>query len=452
MPSGAQPPLVAIYNNLETFYRFLSRAEEDSTFRKRKYRGDRALFWCGDPKLVFMTAPIPDARLICELWGYPGTLTFAPAVPTHQLCLDIQNETRLLERIVQHAGPERTIQLIPYAATAEFFQLVDTLSNRHGLTVLTPESPRSDHLWLRDYVDSKAGFRSLATQWLGETELFPAGFVCRDVGQAVEAVAEFLRGGRACVVKADEGEGGIGQLIFSPGDTGSYSVAADLGANPYLRGGLILVEEYIRSSAGISPSFEYFVPPAGEGAPRLTYASQQLFSASGRFDGVLISRSLHDQHWYAPALEHGSRIAEGLQELGYAGFFDVDTIVDDRGHLYLLELNARRTGGTFVHEFACRTLGEDYLDRVAILSSNSVDSSGIHDAETLLSCLGELCYPRFGPGGGVVVSVTSTLVYGKFGCILVAADEWELRRLDRAMRESLQACQCEPDRRVHREP
>jgi hypothetical protein len=434
-------PLVAIHNNLETFYRFLSRAEDDSLFQKRKYRGDRALFWLGDPKLVFMTALVPDARLICERWGYPGTLACAPEHPTHQLSLDILNEPALLAHIVEHAGPGGAVRLVPYATTPELFQLADALQDRCGLKVLTPESPQREQLWLRDHVDSKSGFRSLAAQWLGETDIFPEGFVCRDIHQAAGAVEGFLRAGRACVVKADGGESGIGHLIFLPGEIDADSLLAKLQADPFLGSDPVIVEEYIRSSPELSPSFEYFVPPSGEGPPRLAYVSRQLFSSFGRFEGVLISRDLCEKEWYAPAVARGTRIAERLQGLGYAGFFDIDTVLDEQGRLYLLELNARRTGGTFVHEFACHHLGPQYLEQAAILSKNSVDSGGITGVSALLERLGDLLYPGYGPGSGVVLSVTSTLAHGEFGCILVASDDRELLDLDRAMQERLQAYQ-----------
>jgi hypothetical protein len=212
-----------------------------------------------------------------------------------------------------------------------------------------------------------------------------------------------------------------------------------LEANPFLFGDLIIVEEYIQTFPELSPSFEYFVPPLRQGAPQLAYVSQQHFSSFGRFEGVMISRALRDKDWYAPMLARGLRIAEKLQGMGYAGFFDIDTILDGRGRLYMLELNARRTGGTFVHEFACHHFGPDYLERTAILSKNSVDSGGITDTKILLKCLGDLLYPGYGPEGGVVITVTSTLTNGEFGCILAAANESELRELDRAMGARLKA-------------
>jgi hypothetical protein len=125
--------------------------------------------------------------------------------------------------------------------------------------------------------------------------------------------------------------------------------------------------------------------------------------------------------------------------MGYVGFFDIDTVVDDHDQLYMLELNARRTGGTFVHEFACRCLGPDYLERVVILSKNVIESDGISDVKGLLERLSDLLYPDYSPGSGVVLTITSTLINGEFGCILVASSEGQLWELDQALQARMHA-------------
>ncbi len=437
-PCDPEIPIVAIHNNLETFFKFLSRAEDPALFQKRKYRGDRGLFWLGDPKLLFVTAPIPGAEIICRRWGYPGTIAAAPSHPTHQLCQNILDEPELIERIVSHAGAGRTVQMVPYAATTEFFSLVEALRARYGLTVLLPESPAADKLWLRDYADTKSGFRSLLSQHTGALDAIPHSFICRDLVQAAGAVEWFLGRGRACVVKADDGESGIGHVIFWPEPPLERSVLQILERNPFLKGGILIVDLFIDSPQNISPSLEFFVPPIGAGSPQITYLSQQLFSGFGRFAGVLISRNLEKAYWYPTLKERGQKIAELLQTLGYVGHFDLDAVVDENMKPYLLEINTRRTGGTYVHEFACHTFGPDYLQRVALLSINALDSGGIVRIEELLDRLSDLLFPDYAADSGVVITVTSTLPAGEFGCILVAPDEAQIDTLNAALAERLQ--------------
>src|SRR3989338_11281675 len=112
-------PVVVVCNISETFFDFLSRAEDDQTSTRlihgEQFRGDRSLVWLGDPKLVIVTFPIPHAEDLCRSLGYHGTRHLAPASPSPWLSLDILREHGLLEAIVEYAGPGRTIQLIPYA-------------------------------------------------------------------------------------------------------------------------------------------------------------------------------------------------------------------------------------------------------------------------------------------------------------------------------------------------
>ena len=187
-------PLVAVYNNLEVAYDFLNRSHDDEVVRRRYSRGDHALLWLGDPKLAFVTLPVPHTDYVRERLGYANTEVAAPLAPTAALSHDILNEPRLLERLLEYAGPARTVQLVPYATTREFLHLADILQRDHGLNVLLPESPSLDCLWVRDYADTKAGFRTLAERWLSHTpELLPEGVVCRTFQQAVEVAHWFGR-------------------------------------------------------------------------------------------------------------------------------------------------------------------------------------------------------------------------------------------------------------------
>jgi hypothetical protein len=432
-------PLVAIYNNLEVAFNFLSRANDPAFIETRRHRGDRALFWLGDPKLVLTTSPIPYAKRLCQRWGYLGTHNLFPANPSHQLSLDILREPDLLAQLVEYAEPKRAVQLVPYATTPEFLHLAETLRTEHRLTVLLPESPPAERLWVRDYIDTKTGFRVLASQWLsGSTILLPFGIVCQNTQQAAEAIRWFNANEQTCVVKSNSGGSGLGHMVLSSKENVPVEdILSKLSSNRFLRDDLIIVERHINSSGQLSPSLEMFVPPLGAGEPEITYLSNQLFRDFGHFVGVLISRELQDSDWYPPLAKTGLKIAKHLQEMGYAGHFDLDTIVDDGGRLFLLEANARRTGGTHAHEFAQFTFGSDYLDEVTLLSHNSVSSEGITHPEELWRAVEDLLYPMNHERRGVVITVTSALAAQKFGCVIVASSAKEALALQEALSERL---------------
>jgi hypothetical protein len=430
-------PLVVVYNNIETFVDFLRRSPDTAVLRQRYFFGDRALFWLGDPKLVFVTSPVLHAEYLAQHLGYPGTHYLCPTVPSPSLSYDILGEERLVAQMVEYAGRQRTVQLVPYATTRAFLQLAQALQREHGLTVLLPESPALEHLWVRDYVDTKAGFRDLAGSCLPNAAgLLPQAFVCRDVPQATEVAHWFGRRGHACVVKADGGEGGLGHTVLAPQQAmAPGDVLPLLQANPFLRDDLIIVEELIPSPALLSPSLEFLVP--AQGRPEITYLSNQLFRDFGDFRGVLLSRELEAEPWYPLLAESGLLLARHLQELGYVGHFDLDAVVDGQGRLFLLEVNSRRTGGTHVHEFARFAFGPNYLDEVVLLSHNRMSSGPLTRWEDLHQAIGDLLYPIQGRKRGVVVTVTSALVKHEFGCIIVADTTAEALAIQQELQERL---------------
>jgi len=261
---------VVISNFAEAHVDFLARAadeqERESLVYSESAHADRTLLWCGDPKLVYVTYPIAHSDWVIDKLGFKNTRYLTPAEPTHFLCKDILREPALLQGLLDYAGEDRTIQLIPYATTPEFLDLVDVLRDEHHLNVLLPESPDRDHLWVRNYVDTKAGFRLLAASCLPDADrLLPFGVVCHTFEEAAQTIRWFGLRGEICVVKANTGESGIGFNVFHPEDNLTISeILAILEANSFFNAEPMVVEEYIHSPNQLSPSPEVFVPRLGK--------------------------------------------------------------------------------------------------------------------------------------------------------------------------------------------
>ncbi len=440
-------PVVVVSNITEAFFEFPNRAESaaerDHLIRHAQCQGDRSLLWLGDPKLVLATFPIAHAEHTRRRLGYRGTCCAAPAEPSPFLSLDILREPALVNRLVEYAGAGRSVQLIPYATTPQFLCLAEALRTEYGLNVLLPESPRSEGLWLRDYIDTKAGFRVLASRWLSNADqLLLPGVVCRDFRQAAGAARWFAGQRQPCILKADGGMGGLGHRVLQPGDcSGTEEIVRQLERDSFLHDDLIVVEKFVRATRPASPSLEFFVPAPGAGRPAITYLCDQLFVGMG--NSFLVSRELLDAKWYPALAESGLLIAAKLQAMGYAGHFDLDTIVDDDGRVFLLELNARRTAGTHLHEFARFFFGPDYLADVVLLGHGAMKSGTIAGCDELLQVIGDLLYPIRGERKGVVVSVTSTLPLGDFGCIIVASSTNEALALQQTLMERIRSAQGE---------
>ena len=421
-----------MHNYLETFHGFLSRTGDDATIWDRRFNGDHGLWWLGREKLVVTTSPIEDAERLSKKWSYENSQCLYLEKPTFLLSQDILNDAGLLEKVLAYAGPEKKLAVVPYASTPEFLQLAHLLESEHGLTVHLPESPTQDNLWLKDYLDSKAGFRVLVDHWLGAENVLPFGFICQDVEQAADAANWFKEQGKGCVVKANQGGSGVGNLFLPLEELqATDDVLAILQENTFMREDLTVVEEIIPSTEAVSPSLEFYVPAVQDGKPQITYLSNQHFESSGRFAGVILGKELFDEDWYPGFEEWGLEIANQVQALGYVGHFDLDAIVDDDGRLYLVEINARRTGGTYVHEFLTQVLGADYLEQVAVFSQNKLKSKGIADLDGLEQAFEGLLYPIDNKQRGVILTLTSALEAGSFGYLVLGetiADAQALRQ------------------------
>ena len=427
MPSMHSIPTIIVSNFAEAHIDFLGRCadpkEREELILSEAYHADRTLLWAGDPKLVFVSYPIAHANLIKERLNFQGSEHAFPENPTFYLCKDILREPSLIEKIVNFAGTDRIVNMIPYAATLEFYELVAFLRSQHNLDVKTPETPEPKDFWLRDYIDTKNGFRSLASMWLNNAEeLLTLGFSCYNMDQAIRVVDWFSKKGEACVVKADTGESGIGTVVIEAyTDLERPKVFERLKQDPYFANEPIVVERFVPSRDQVSPSLEVRVPRLGQGKPEITYLSGQLFLNFGDFCGIQVDKSLYQASWYPQLAASGLLFAERLQEMGYVGHFDMDCVVQNDGHLYLLEINARRTGGTHVHEFARHFYGDDYIDKASFISYEAMDSGDITDAQELLDVLNEYLLPINGDNRyGLVVTITRALHNHRFGCIAVA--------------------------------
>jgi hypothetical protein len=395
----------------------------------------------GDPKLVISSAPIENAALLRQRWNYPLSHTLSPQQMTPSLSEDVAREPRLRQAIVETAGPDKKVALVPYATTKEFLQLVESLRVEEALDIHLPESTPLENLWIKDYLDSKVGFRNVLSQISFQHKLsIPHGFTCADLDQAVEAADWFRRRGKGCVVKANIGGSGVGNL-FLPIETipDKHNIAAQIKDNAFLADDIFVVEEFIISPETISPSMEFYLSPKDRGAPQFTYLCNQLFESSGRFAGVVISKELEGASWWPDLSAQGDLVARRLQQVGYTGYFDLDAIVDPDDNCFMLEINSRRTGGTYAHEFMEHRYGPNYGEIFSVLSQNKQPSGSLRRLEVLEGAINDLLYPIAGKERGVIVMMTSMLAQGYFGYLIIGSSIGEVKALRAKMVDRIHA-------------
>lgn len=437
-------PVVCISNTAESFFAYVQREQQadkrSHLIQEMQGLGDRALLYPMKSKLVFMGAPVHHESLLHRVYGYSETTYLTPQAPSPFLSLDILREKALMAAIAQYAGAQQAIYLIPHATTEPFLKLVAALRHTYQLTVITPESPSAECLWLRDYLDSKCGFHSLIAPWLtaGDCRL-PLGITCRDLSTAAATAYWFTTQSRTCVAKADRGNDALGQTVIRPeAFVSPADILQALQRNPFLQEDLILIEEFIDSPGQQFPSVELFVPPPQDGQPQITYLCNQFFSETGRFVGLLVDQTLKQANWYPTFEKTALTIATNIQSMGYVGHFDLDAIIDHQENVFLLEINARRTGGTHVHEVAHYLLGPDYLNEHVLLSNTSMDSGKITAYSDLIEALETILFPIQHQNRGVLITHTSALDQGVFGYVIVAASQVDAVALQRQMAINIQ--------------
>lgn len=328
----------------------------------------------------------------------------------------------LRQALLAAVDQDSTLEIIPYCNTPEFFRMVAYYQAQSSLTITLPESPSASLSWFRDSLDGKSVFAMLAPALLEGTACrFAPRVVADSIPQAAAAVQAFLAQSQACVVKPEVGYLGLGLMPFDPSDPWTMaSLEAHLRTNATFGHRKISVEAWIRSGTeSQSPSVEVFVPRQEK--PYVTYLCDQVFSANNLFAGIALRPEFYATAWAKTLCEGALAVAERLQSLGYGGYFDLDAVVDPDGQVYVIEMNPRRTGGTHVHDLAEFLVGQDYRDRVALLSGSLTLKQPCTwpELEAVLREVGWL-YPQ----GAVIPVQTSSLPWGVFGYVILAA-EWE---------------------------
>ncbi|MFQ3629061.1 MAG: hypothetical protein SNJ81_15990, partial [Cyanobacteriota bacterium] len=153
---------------------------------------------------------------------------------------------------------------------------------------------------------------------------------------------------------------------------------------------------------------------------------------SGAYAGELVSPAWVNAPWYADLSAAALEVGRKLQAMGYVGHFDLDGIVDDAGTLYLLEVNARRTGGTHVYELAQFLLGAHRAQTATLLSRTSAPCPTVSRWADLEEAIADLLFPQ--PSGwGVVITNSAALEQQQVGYVILAESETEALNLQQTL-------------------
>ncbi|MEO1144961.1 MAG: ATP-grasp domain-containing protein [Cyanobacteria bacterium J06638_22] len=420
-------PQVILANTCEPFIRFFQRAgakDYDALVQAFLQGGERALYWATPsslppPKLVVTSTPIPHFAEVQIPLGFAHTQWIAPDSPSASLCRDLLHRDDLMAKLNYWAGDAGALELIPYATTDAFMELLAAL-RQQGIAVYTPESVDEQQLGLRAYLGTKAGCRGVMTQVLG-SQMLPESYLAPSIDEAVAIAQTFVTRQQPFLIKPNDGCLGIGQTRFvAPPFPSPDEIRAQLQHNPFLQNNLLVVEAFITARNAISPSVEVVIPR--NGMPQILLVCIQQFSSSGHYMGEVVSRSWRSEPWYRPLTEAAMAIAQHLQRIGYVGHFDLDSLIDDTGTPYFIEFNPRRTGGSHIHDLGVHLLGDTYLEQAALLSQTGLSIPAFPSIDACISHMQPWFYPIGGKPQGIVVTHSATIPQQKLGYVAIAPD------------------------------
>lgn len=305
-----------------------------------------------------------------------------------------------------------------------------------------------------DVFNSKSFFRIWAT---GLGVPVAPGQVCRNRGAIARAVVNLLPHTGSVIVKEDFSASGYGNVLFTQdssvpalGASTTHVVDGDIsakGIEALLASSFPAVSGIRDFPVGLRPSetiVEVYYPNS-----RTLYSEVQIADAPCRPAVLNYGDMRMEPTWNGfavppialPAaaqdtmLEWSVSMAEYLQQTGYRGYLNCDSILTQDGRLLFNEVNARIGGCTHMHFAAQRVLGSDYLQRYTLLTRNDLQVTSF---EKLAWGVGrnEYLNGRNGTSGALLlvddVPYTETVQYLTYGTSVSAAREAEQRLQDLA--------------------
>ncbi len=444
---------IFVANTAEAFASLLESKASNENLQKERVEHEtdlsqRAQFWGDDDKVVITPEPIPAALLEnnSRRLGYKNVTNLWPKESKLRLCVAIANDTVLKNKIIEIIRANPNIRISSYAATEEYVDLIKILQ-KEGINFEVTNLPHlANPIHLVQMISSKNGVREIISDLFPRKGIrLPIGYICKDKGEILKAISEFLNTNRGFVVKIHDGESGWGIKIVNKEDVQSLDrTRMDTWLENLFQSDRIwksapyVVEEFVLADTTIAGGF-----PSGEGyidgkGFTFNYSCGQEVTKQGEFEGISIGKSLMS-HFFNESVETALNIVgDKLHSIGYRGNFDIDFVAGADGNLYILECNARMTGGTHVHGIISH-LNINPEQGFYILSNDSFRyENKTQSSEEILHVLSNLLYPMNEEERGVLISFTSS-TRPVIGIIVIGKDSDDTRSLTEQVKSSLEA-------------
>lgn len=340
--------------------------------------GDQGFLWSMRDRVLVLPGEV-DPRWLADLSGALGQRVpdvITPRSRTRALIGDLLADGQSMAALGRALGTPRSVRLLCWGASSEVYLLQAAVAALGHDVAL--EVPPQDNYWTVGYLDSKLSCLDLPTSLPGLR--IPRTWTVGLRSELQGVVEHLLATADQAFVKSPRGVGseGIyrvsacrpgGQPASQADEGGLAGLWEELDSSPFFRGYPLLVQEAISTGPDINTlSVDFNVgqeQSREQDSAVITGVAGEdgcQFMTLGRGAGLL-SATLADE-----ARETAGRVAAWAAGLGYLGWLGIDFLAGRDGRLYLLELNARRTGG--IHAAALLGRRPDRASAVACVADD----------------------------------------------------------------------------------
>lgn len=442
--------VIRIYNLSEDVWPFIEaygdKKLQDWEIEENANLADKDLFSMSEENnFTFITAKPLNQKFVeyyKKLCKVSDLEILVPDKHTGVLCQDIENDKRIMRRLLAIGKKYKRINITAYSTTPYFIDLVKKLRSK-GIKVITSEAPKAANAWTVNFYGSKSGIRQL-TQINGAYRAdlkMPNGVISHGVVDSARIAANKYVKENGVVIKTNKGHSGAGVLIFRKGDLPTdfaeceQKIVEILKKDFYWEKFPIVIESLVVPNPRIGggfPNAEFFVRPDGE-VEFLYYCGMRVDN-NGVFAGVEIGEESLPKRVASRVTDIGYLIGEQYAKDGYVGYFDVDFIAEKAGEIFVSESNVRVTGGTHVYEAGKELVGKNFTKKVYVLSNNmwKIPTKKKYNFSQVKDTLKEVLFSRKTKEGLVICS-SNLLADGHLSYIIFGKNKKRAEKIEAKM-------------------
>jgi hypothetical protein len=326
--------------------------------------------WSGKNKLILAPKPVDNNFIehIKNVFGYE-IMTITPKTFSSKTASDFLNDVDILNEIKCFAKKYESLKFMAWGATQGAYALLNKIRSFNPSCF--SDMPVESHAWTVSQYDSKIGFKRLCEMLHLD---IPIWYSCANLNEAFESINAFHKNGKPCVLKANYGVGGFGnifinnELLLQPFSTVCQHILQQSGGLPYFKNGSMLVEEFIEApNGGICSGFASAEILADKSV-EIIVGGADIHGTTGYYEGATLGRGVLTEELWQKLKNIMLQIGNEIANNGYVGHWGINFMVRKTGEITLIEMNPRRCGESHIHNMVKQFFGDKWMSEKFILT------------------------------------------------------------------------------------